>query len=53
MQLRKMAIDIYHTYLAGGAPGLVNVDQKAMKKAEEKLINPDACMFDLPQEQVM
>lgn len=52
VKLRKMAIDIYHTYLAGGAPGLVNVDQKAVKKAEEKLINPDACMFDLPQEQI-
>ena len=47
-----MAVEMYNTYLAHGAPGLVNVDQKAVKKAEEKLINPDSEMFDLPQQQV-
>eukprot|EP00795_Rhopilema_esculentum_P011950 gene11950-2523_t len=51
-KLRRRANEIYHTYLAGGAPGLVNVDQKAVKKAEEKLINPDANMFDLQQQQI-
>ncbi len=47
-----MAIEIYHTYLAQGAPALVNVDQQAVKKAEEKLISPDANMYKQQQQQV-
>eukprot|EP00794_Sanderia_malayensis_P005224 gene5224-5881_t len=51
-KLRQMAIEIYHTYLADGAPGLVNVDQQAVKKAEEKLISPEPNMFNLQQQQI-
>ncbi|XP_057307408.1 regulator of G-protein signaling 12-like isoform X2 [Hydractinia symbiolongicarpus] len=51
-KMKILANDIYRNYLSPKAPYLVNVNQAAVKKAQENLNTPHSDMFTIPQEQV-